>query len=192
MKRLFVTLFLVFSSAAVFGQGYYGQGVRLLNFSFGVENVVRPSGFRSKIPPLVAEFEYGLSSKISLAGYIGYSSAKYDYHNNIAGTNYHYRWNSSHLVLGLKGAYHLGEWIGTQDYIDPYVGLMVGNNIVSVNREQLAGGENLGPMLDPMPSSHLMVGAFFGARYFVNNKTAIFGEFGYTTSVLKLGLSMKI
>ena len=88
--------------------------------------------------------------------------------------------------------YHVGSLIGLSDKFDPYAGLILANNWMTVKEEQLRGNVDLNPTLDPYPEGSGTLGVFIGMRYFLNDKMALMGELGHSTSLLKLGISTKL
>jgi hypothetical protein len=197
-KSYFIASILLFTGTITSAQSLT-EGDNLINISFGLGNLVRPQGFTTVIPPTVFQYERALSSKITFGGYLGYSASYFEDEGTFTSiyspypTEYQqYRWNAKNILFGIKGTYHLGEELNTSKKLDPYVGLSLGYNATTVVLKQLEGTFNQEPVLSPAPTSHVMVGIFIGVRYYVNEKVSFFGEFGYSTAVLQLGISFKV
>ena len=94
-----------------------------------------------------------------------------------------YKWTYTYFLLGARAAYHLKM---KSEKIDPYGGLMLGYNIVSVKEPSNY------PVGYSSESSYLMYGFYGGARYFFNPKMAVYAELGYGFGYLNLGLSFKL
>jgi len=175
------------------------EGDNLVNISFGVGNLSRPQGFTTVLPPTVFQFEHALTDQITLGAYLGYSMAFFE-DDGIETIPYHpyyseyqqYRWFTKHLLFGAKATYHFGEILNTSKKLDPYAGISLGYNVASTKRTQLNGSVDLEPVLSPEPSSKVLFGIYAGARYYMNDKIALFGELGYSTAVLQLGVTYKI
>ena len=135
------------------------------------------SGHSTAMPPVSVSAEYGITDKISVGGFIGYTSTKdrlwYD-------ANDYARY--SFTIIGVRGSYHLNLW----DRMDTYAGLMLGYNIASVKYDT----DN--PWLDnyAAASSSLAISAYVGGRYRFTEKIGAFAELGYGISVLNLGVSV--
>ena len=195
--------FILTSSLLFFGNIINAQslteGDNLVNISFGAGNLVRPQGFTTVLPPTVFQFEHALSDLITVGGYLGYSLSYFEDDGiyMIPLSPYHseyqkYRWNSKNILFGAKATYHFGEMLNTSKKLDPYAGLSLGYNATTVKRKQLDGSYDLQPVLSPSPKSRVMLGIYAGARYYMNEQIALFGEFGYSTAVLQLGITYKL
>jgi hypothetical protein len=182
MKKILTLCALSFAFVtSSLGQAYE-QGRGQLNLGIGLGSTIGtvPAGVTaSSVPPISASYEYGLKDKISVGGYVGYTSLSYS-QNFFNDT---WSWNFSYLILGARGSYHFL----TSDKLDPYAGLMLGYNIASVDYKinnvvttfnGTAGGFTF--------SGHL------GARYLFTDKIGAFAEIGYGISYLNLGLHLKM
>ena len=175
------------------------EGDNLINISLGMGNLTRPKGFTTVLPPTVFQFEHALSDLITLGGYLGYSVSSFENEGMHTIPVYpyfyeyqKYRWNARNILFGGKATYHFGEALNTSKKLDPYFGVCLGYNAISVNRKQLEGTFDLEPILSPEPESRIMFDVFVGARYYMNEKIGLFGELGYSTAVLQLGITYKI
>lgn len=195
MKRIAIILLLTANAFGGFSQ-VVSQGEGFLNVAFGAGNFIRPSGFTTKVVPIMVQYEKMLSSEFSFGGFLGYSSSEFRDARWLTNAYwpyrtafYEYKWTTNHVFLGIKGAYHFHKYMNLPDNLDLYVGASLGYNITALKVEQLRGEADLHPILDPEPSSKAMLGIFIGARYFLTDNLAVLGEFGYSSALLNLGLS---
>jgi hypothetical protein len=183
MKKLILLLIVVsFSITQLKAQEpTFSKGDKVLNLGFGLGSTLY-SGFyyKSMIPPLSASVDVGIVDNIlekgviGIGGYVGYSSYKLDYSS--------YGWKYSNLILGGRGTFHYP----LVDKLDTYGGLLIGFNVSSA--------KEFGTVL---PSNYhsgsggLVYSAFIGAKYYLQDNLALFGEFGYGISYLTLGVALK-
>jgi hypothetical protein len=159
----------------------FSKGDKVLNLGFGLGSTLY-SGFyyKSMIPPLSASVDVGIVDNvlekgvIGVGGYLGYSSYKLDYSS--------YGWKYSNLILGGRGTFHYP----LVDKLDTYAGLLLGFN-VSTTKEF---GSVL-PGTFHSSNGGIVYSAFVGAKYYLKDNVALFGEFGYGISYLTLGVSLK-
>ena len=136
------------------------------------------SGHSTLVPPVSVSVEYGITDKISVGGFIGYTSTKdriwYD-------ANDYARY--SFTIIGVRGSYHLNLW----DKMDTYGGVMLGYNIASAKYDSnYAWLDNYA-----VASSSLALSAYVGGRYMFTDSIGAFAELGYGISVLNLGVNMR-
>ena len=117
---------------------------------------------------------------ISFGGIIGLAKSEYDWSYAYSDE---YKWTYTYFLLGARAAYHLKL---KSPKIDPYGGLMLGYNIVSVKEP------DNNPVGYSSKSSYMMYGFYGGARYFFNPKMAVYAELGYGFGYLNLGISYKL
>ena len=129
------------------------------------------------LPPISLSYEKAVTDKISVGGIVGYSSSKYSY--GFGGSSYD--WKYTYLLIGAKGNYHFA----TTEKFDPYAGLTLGYNIVSVK----SPGEVQGYAAK---GSALLFGAQVGANYYFSSNTGAFAELGYGIGILTIGLTAKL
>ena len=159
----------------------FSKGDKVLNLGFGLGSTLY-SGlyYKGIIPPLSASVDVGIVDKvlekgvIGIGGYLGYSSYKLDYSS--------YGWNYSNLIIGGRGTFHYP----LVDKLDTYAGILIGFNISS-SREF----GNVLPSYYHTSNGGPVYSAFVGAKYYLQNNLALFGEFGYGISYLTLGVSLK-
>ncbi len=138
------------------------------------------------IPPISVSIDMAKEIEgypISYGAIIGLAQSEYGW----SSTYYtdEWKWTYTYFLLGARAAYHLKM---KSDKIDPYGGLMLGYNIVSVKEPSnyyVTGGYS-------SKSSYMMYGFYGGARYFFNPKMAVYAELGYGFGYLNLGLSFKL
>lgn len=198
MKRFFL-LFITFIVASSTQAQFVSKNDQYINGLLGIVNFVRPSGFKTIIPPIQFQYERAVSDEITVGGYFGFATARFEDKGVYPSPNppyivenHEYRWNSTQISLGFKGAYHFGKLLGAVNAFDPYAGFLLGYNWVSENRKQIEGSVDLEPSLSPNPSSNGLFGVFVGARYKVSDKLSLMGELGYSTALFQLGVSSKL
>jgi hypothetical protein len=160
----------------------FSKGDKVLNLGFGLGSTLY-SGFyyKSILPPLSASVDVGIVDNvlekgvIGIGGYLGYSSYKYE----VSG----WGWKYSNLIIGGRGTFHYP----LVDKLDTYAGLLLGYNI-STSKE--FGTGSFGNTYHATGGGPVY-SAFVGAKYYLQNNLALFGEFGYGISYLTLGVSLK-
>lgn len=93
-------------------------------------------------------------------------------------------WNFNNLILGVRGALHY-QFVNR---LDTYLGLFLGYNITMTN--------DYGSFPSGLRPSAPAVGGFefafyVGARYYLTQRFAVFGEVGYGLATVNLGLAYK-
>jgi len=134
------------------------------------------------IPPISVSVDIAKEIEgypISFGGIIGLAKSEYDW----SYWTDEYKWTYTYFLLGARAAYHLKL---ESPKIDPYGGLMLGYNIVSVKEP-----DNY-PVGYSSKSSYMMYGFYGGARYFFNPKMAVYAELGYGFGYFNLGISYKL
>lgn len=184
-----ILLLVTFNSIA-----QYQTGQVDLNIGVGLGNIVAGSGSTSAIAPISASLEYGVTDNIGLSAYLGYTGASYSYTGSyisptLGPTGYidTYKW--SFLILGARGAYHLGNIVKVEK-LDLYGGLMLGYNIANSSfsstdgsRANITyGGSSFGGFIWSL---------YAGGRYRFNDKVGVFGELGYGIAYLTVGVNFK-
>ncbi len=129
------------------------------------------------MPPLSVSAEYGITDKISVGGFLGFSTAREEWFGGQVDYTF--------LILGARGSYHFKIW----DKMDTYGGLMLGYNVVSGNYT-----DNLeGAYYDfDVAASGMALSGYLGGRYNIKDNLSVYGEIGYGISVLNLGVSLKL
>ena len=129
------------------------------------------------MPPLSVSAEYGVTDKISVGGFIGYSTSKEEFLGGQA--------NYSFLIIGARGSYHFKIW----DKMDTYAGLMLGYNNVT-GRYDSTFDEGLYDF--NVAASGMALSGYVGGRYNIKDNISAYAEIGYGISVLNLGVSFKL
>ena len=125
------------------------------------------------LPPVSISYEKAVTDNISVGGILGYSSSKYNFYTD---GDYKY----TYLLIAARGNYHFA----TSEKLDPYAGLSLGYNIVSVSAPS---GQNS----YKSKGSALLFGAQIGANYYFSPNLGAFAELGYGIGILTIGLSAK-
>lgn len=178
MKKLFSLLLLVLLVTGVGSAQMIKEGQMNINAGIGIGMAGIYGDM--KMPAISASLDYGINDKMSIGGLVGYSSSEQKVYGD-------YGWKYSYLVIGARGAYHfeLGK------NFDPYVGVILGYNVVSASTIGTAQNSYWGTTYSAS-ASYMMFGGFLGGRYYVSDNFAIFGEVGYGLGLLTAGVSIKI
>jgi hypothetical protein len=167
IKQLAVLLVVMAVTAtASFAQTSYAKGDNLLNVGLGFGG-----GFGL---PIGVSFEHGVSDKISVGAYGAYASKS-------ESLGFYGDYKYSYLLLAARGSYHFDFNV---DKLDPYVGLILGYNVASVKVP--ASG------IPASSGSAAIFGGHAGARYYLSEKLAVFGEVGYGIGTLNVGVAFKL
>lgn len=174
MKQFFVFAVLAFfaatASAQSSGQSAFKKGDKIFNLGLGLGSPYWGSGYSSSLISPTVALEVAVSDELSIGGTVAYSSSKINV----------YDWKYHGYYIGGRGAYHFD--ISKQN-IDLYAGAGLGYIIVTVS-SKYSGGFGA--------ASGVGYTAFGGGRYYLNGKTAVYGELGYGSfSILNAGVSFK-
>jgi hypothetical protein len=195
MNRKILTFLLFISCTPLLQAQSFQKGQKDINIGLSVGSRYYGHGYSRSIPNFNVGFDYGITDAISLGGYMGFSSATYEYTmwRNCGGGNYayyndEYRWRF--FILGVRGAYHFDKLIQVEN-LDVYAGLFLGNSFATYSyttndpcKPKGTIGTNTygGPVFD----------GFLGARYRFNDKFGVFCEVGYYLGFVNLGLNIKL
>ena len=125
------------------------------------------------LPPISVSYEKAVTENISVGAIVGYSSSKYVYF-----TTDEYKY--TYILIGARGNYHFA----TSEKFDPYAGVTLGYNIVSVTAPGSGGNYNA-------KGSALLAGGQLGANYYFSSNLGAFAELGYGIGILTIGISAK-
>ena len=166
----------------------FTKGDNVLGLGFGVGGSTHTgyalaglvTGTKVKVSPyLFVNFEHCIidnlfdeKSSIGVGGQFGYRSVSLGWNENLG-------WKTTIFTINAKGAFHYA----LVDNLDTYAGVTMGYNI---EKTEYAGGYNTEP--DRRPFGYNL---FVGARYYFTSNIAVFGELGFGTTVLNLGLAFK-
>jgi len=180
MKRILLTKVLVvffvlfgFSWGASAQDEAFNKGDKVVHVGIGLGNFISYSGYSIKVPPISGSFEYGIldlfdgRGAVGVGGYLGYTSF---------GNKVNSKWTVSDLIIGPRGTFHY-QFV---DKLDTYAGLMVGYDIVSYSHTD-----------SDLSGSGFYPTFFAGARYYLIDNFAVWGEVGYGVSPLQLGVAYK-
>ena len=174
-----------------------------INLGYGFGNTFVDSKYDVSVPAISGVIDFGITNSLSLGVYVGQAKAKWtvngaDVCNNGNGNGndpytYVYSHESNHLILALRGSYHLGSIIKNEN-LDAYLGLQLGNNF-----ETDEYAITTTPFCDKLNKLSFenkyndgFIGAVYaGARYRFTENIGIFGELGYGIVVFNAGLNIK-
>lgn len=178
--KSFVAVAFAMSIGTVANAQMFQKGNLDLNLGVSVGSTLTGgSGYSTSIPPLSVAVDYGVTDKISVGGFLGYSSAGYKF----GGFGTTYEWKYTYTVFGVRGAYHFD----LTEKLDTYAGALLGYNLVSVTAPSDFAGVGY-----EAAASSVALGAFIGARYRFTEKIGVFAELGYGLGFLTLGLNVKL
>lgn len=163
----------------------YKKGQTDLHVGIGLISTWYASGLDGVIPPINASFEKAVTDNIGVGGFVGFSTAKYDYD----GYGYDYKWNFNYIMFGGRGTYHFN--VLDDSKWDTYAGLTLGYYIANANFKSDDPEVNE-DLYDAPADSDLGWSAFAGARYRFSEKLGAYGELGYGFSVFNIGLHWKL
>lgn len=152
----------------------------------------------SSTPVMSVALDFGITDEISLGGFFGFASTKWQY----TGTDYcgngnngvfytytdSYKWNF--FMIGVRGAYHFSKFIDN-DKVDLYVGLMLGDNYAKFSYTTNAPCNEHQSFYNSNLYGGFIFTGFAGCRYRFNDHVGAFAELGYGVSYLTLGLNYK-
>ncbi len=160
----------------------FKEGDQIINIGLGIGSTIyRGRYYTSQVPPISVSYEMGFMDDflvedmtLGLGGYLGYSSAKWEY----AG----YGWKYNYFIIGGRAAAHYP----LVENLDTYGGFMLGVKIVSSS----SFGTGL-PGTSPS-STGLSWSGFAGGRYYFTESLAAMAEIGYGIAYLTIGVAMKL
>ena len=180
MKKITMILtVLTLTVGAVNAQKAYEQGSKVIHLWAGFAPTLGGNlaglGYSSSTSlPLAGSFEYGVSEKISVGLFGGSTSTSV---TDGSGNGF----KESYLVIGAR----LSRHFSTGDKFDPYYGVMIAYNKVSVSD---IGSNGSG---SAVAASGLLPGGYLGANYYFTDNIGINGEIGYGVSLVNLGVVVK-
>ncbi len=175
MKKIFVfTITGLLVGFAAIGQEF-NQGTQLLNVGFGLGGHYNTLGSPNQKASINASYEYGMwelpgPGVVSVGGYLGHKSYKYDNGD---------KWN--YTLLGARGAYHYG---GLEiDNLDLYGGAMLSYNILSYDNTFVAAGTY---------DNEWALSAFVGGRWYLTDNFGAYAELGLGVAIFSLGATLRL
>lgn len=189
MKKVFVVPVVV-SILILTGMGSkshaqeFKAGDNVLSLGIGLGSSLGGYSYSSQTPAISIQFEHGQwdvggPGTISLGGYLGFKSFKYE-------QAYFYSQKWSYTVIGIRSAYHYNEL--KVDHLDVYGGLMLSYNILSYTFKS----DNI--IYDHYGADYgsaFGLSLYIGGKYYFTNNIAGFLELGYGISYATIGGSYK-
>lgn len=186
---LLVSASLPLSASAQFDQGdnVLGLGVGIL----GGYSVGWSGAGTSQSPALNLHLDHGMGElgpgTWGLGGFVGYKTISYKDNSSYYGYSYNYHY--TYLVVGARATWHYNEWHDKK--WDTYGGVSLAYRHVSYK-----DNTNYGIYGDPNNYSYngsgVGFGLFVGSRYYFTDKFGVYGELGYSLSLLQLGVTLKL
>ncbi|MBU1370066.1 MAG: porin family protein [Bacteroidetes bacterium] len=175
MKKFVLVLAIALVGLTYGAQAQYESGQVDANIGVGLGSTFATGTL--DMPPVSLALDFGLSDKMSLGAYVGYSASKEDF----SGFGANYSWKYTYIIVGARGAYHFD----LVDQLDTYAGVLLGYNVASVTYE----GSGTAPT---SPSAGgLAYAGFAGARYHFGDTFGVYAELGYGLALLNAGLTLK-
>lgn len=181
MKHVIVFILFTACNLVALAQTFQ-QGSNYVHVGAGFMNPYSSAGSRSVLPPLHVSFERAVLPNVGLGGIVAFHAARY----NGGFDPYTYTWHLHYLTVGARAAYHITE----VEQVDLYLGGMAGISFASSRYESDATIKGISS--DDPAKTQPVLGAFLGARYFITDRIILFGEIGYSTAWLNVGLSLKV
>lgn len=175
MKKLLLLLTLAFFSTSFLAAQEFNKGTNVINAGIGFGGYYNLYRAPSASPSFSASYERGIwevggPGVVSLGGYLGFKTYKYDNDD---------RWN--YTIIGVRGAYHYN---GLEvDNLDVYGGVMASYNILSYDDNTYGGFGDYGSR----PSGTV----FVGGRWYFTENFGVFAEVGYGVAYLTTGASFR-
>lgn len=169
----------------------FGIGDNMVGIGLGIGGNYGYNGLNAT-PSIGLYAEHGLTEIgtvgiLGVGGYVGYKSYKDEFSYFGYSAKYRYRF----ITVGARAAFHYTELDIAK--FDPYAGLMLGYNIASTSIEE-TGSYLLYPGYTANTndaSGSVSFSGFVGARYFLTDNVAAFGELGFGVSYLSVGIAFK-
>ena len=201
MKTKFIIILSVLSISATAQSFQKGQVD--INLGYGFGNTFIDSKYNVSMPAISGVLDFGIANSFSLGVYVGEAKAKWtvagtDVCNNGNGNGnysylYAYTHEAKHLMVALRGSYHLGSLIKS-DNLDAYLGLQLGNNFetdeYSLTTTPFCDKLNKLYFVNKYYNGFIWA-VYAGARYRFSKHVGIFGELGYGIVVFNAGLNIK-
>jgi hypothetical protein len=146
----------------------FKSGTNVVSLGIGLGSSFGGFGYGSQTPAISVQFEHGQwdvggPGTISLGGYVGFKSFKFD-------TYYSEKW--TYTVIGIRSAYHYNGL--NVPHLDAYGGLMLSYNIVSYSFD----GPSYYSYYRGSYPSYLGFTLYLGGRYFFTDNLGAFLELG--------------
>ena len=183
MKRIALLLIAMLTLGfAAQAQSTFTKGTTTANLGLGIGGTLFDKDFSVLLPPLSVGIDYSVASglfdgngSIGIGGYLGAEVYRYKGFDSSV-------W--SQTLVGPRGSLHY-QFV---DKLDTYFSLMLGVNIISWNYNMKVADNAI---KDKDTSARFGWGAHFGTRYYLSDRWAVMGEFGYGLTFLTLGATYR-
>jgi len=183
MKKFFLAILFLSLSVTLVSAQEFKNGDNVLSLGLGVGSALGSFGSSSETPAISVQYEHGQwevggPGVISLGGYLGFKSYKYE--------NYYYSEKLSYTVIGIRSAYH---YTGLKvKNLDVYGGAMLSYNIAGYTFDSPDPYWNY---RKGAYANYLSLSLYVGGRYYFSSNVAGFLELGYGISYLTIGGSYR-
>lgn len=183
MKRIALLIIAMLTLGfAAQAQSTFTKGTTTANLGLGIGGTLFDKDFSVLLPPLSVGIDYSVASglfdgngSIGVGGYLGAEVYRYKGFDSSV-------W--SQTLVGPRGSLHY-QFV---DKLDTYFSLMLGVNIISWNYNMKVADNAI---KDKDTSARFGWGAHFGTRYYLSDRWAVMGEFGYGLTFLTLGATYR-
>jgi hypothetical protein len=178
-KTLLSILLLVTISSAGMAQSSssaFNNGDNLLHVGVGLGSPFFGFGYSASLPfnPTIT-YERGITDVISVGGTLSFANSKFN------GDGFSFK--ESATYIGVRGSYHVNQYLNLGDNVDLYGGASLGYVVVSVSDNQ----NNFGAA-----ASAPGFGLFAGGKYYFQPNFGVYAEVGYESlSFLNIGVTFK-
>ena len=187
-KMLLLVAVMVLGAGIAVNAQPFAKGNHAINAGIGFGNTGYWGSYYSGFfPSISGSYEYGiveipmgsdLTGVVSVGGYMGWSTSKYDYDWD----DIYYRYHD--VIIAARGNYHFIF----HDKLDPYAGVWLGGKVLTGT--WTGSGEH--PDDWNAASGGFTGGVYVGCRYFFSDQWAVYSELGYLISVFNFGVTYKI
>ena len=183
MKRIALLIIAMLTLGfAAQAQSTFSKGTTTANLGLGIGGTLFNDTYSVLLPPVSLGIDHSVASglfdgngSIGIGGYLGaevYRNKKYD----------HSVWSQTRI--GPRASLHY-QFV---DRLDTYFSLMLGLNIISWDYKVKVADVKV---KDRDTEADFAWGAHIGTRYYLSNRWAIMGEFGYGLTYLTLGATYR-
>lgn len=190
MKKIITSLFILVIMNTANGQGHFDLGSNVIGLGIGFGGSLGSGySYGTQTPALSLHFDHGMwelggPGIISIGGYVGYKSYKYD--SDIYG--YSFSEKRSYTVIGVRSAYHYNGI--KSDKFDVYGGLTLAYNIVNYTYSN--NDPNYIYSASASDDSSIYLAIYVGGKYYFSDNFAAFAELGSGIAYLNLGVAYKL
>ena len=195
MKNTFLTpsitiilLFLLNTNiyAQVWDDIEYKKGDFEISAGVGLLSTFVGKNTKTDIPPLSITMNYRLQKNISIGTYVGYSRTSYVHPPTKSDIDVpDPSLTNDFFLVGVRGEGHF-----TRGQFDFYGGGMLGYNFSHVESENLIDGRLENIEVAEFSDSFTWSG-YIGIKYLLTKHLGVFGEVGYSASLINLGITTR-